>query len=259
MSEGKRPSDFDPVADRYDEIRGGLARGHRLARELDPFLRRDGPVLDIGTGTGVVALGLAELGYRVVGLDLSRGMLRHALPRLGGLVVQGDARSLPFADASFDQAYSVWVLHHVGDIAAALRGIARLLRPGGRYLVVPAGSEPVGEPDPALELWSALRRRLRGPESDHWVGTADDLPRLAPAADLRVAAVHPLEPHSYEESPEGLARAIEERAYVCLTDVADAAWKREVEPTVAAIRALPDASRPVKRWVRPFPMVVLER
>ena len=259
MSGPARPSDFDPVAARYDATRGGEERGRRLARELDPFLRRDTPVLDIGAGTGVVALGLTELGHRVVAADLSRGMLRQALPRLGGLAVQGDARCLPFRDASFEQAYSVWLLHHVGDIRAALREVARVLRPDGRYLVVPAGADPLGAPDPANEIARGMQRRVLGPKADRCAGNANDLPDLAPAAGLRVAGVYPLEPHSYEESPETLARAIEERAFAYLWDVDEETWRREVEPAIAAIRALPDPDRPVTRRVRPFPMVVLER
>ncbi len=114
-------------------------------------------------------------------------------------------------------------------------------------------------PDPANEIARALARRIRGPDADRWTGTADDLPDLAPAAGLRVAAVHPFEPHSYEESPENLARAIERRGFSYLTGVDGDTWKREVEPAVAAIRALPDPERPVKRWSHPPALVVLER
>ncbi|HEU4760176.1 MAG TPA: methyltransferase domain-containing protein, partial [Dehalococcoidia bacterium] len=160
---------------------------------------------------------------------------------------------------SFDQAYSVWVLHHVGDIAAALREVARVLRPGGRFVVVPQGAQPVGEPDPALELAGELARRVRGPAADRWIGTAEDLPHLAPAAGLRVAGLHELPPHSYEESPETLARAIEQRAFSYLRDLDEGTWKRDVEPIIAAIRALPDAQRAVKHWSRPPPIVILKR
>lgn len=258
MTQGKRSTDYDPIAEHYDETRGGLDRGRRQARLLASLLNSAQDVLDIGCGTGVVGLGLVELGYRVTGVDLSGAMLRQALDRLDGRAVNGDAGSLPFAGGSFAQAYSVWVLHHVADIASVLREVARLLAPGGRYIVIPAGSDTFGEPDPALAIMEAMRRRLTRLERG-WLGTADDLPPLAAAAGLRVAAVHELGPHSYEESPETLASGIANRAYSYLQGVDEDAWKREVEPAIAAIRALPDADRAVKHWTRAFPMVVLER
>ncbi len=257
MSEPKRSSKFDLIAEHYDATRGGIERGRRQAALLAPFLRRDRPVLDIGAGTGVVALGLTELGYQVIGVDLSRGMLCRALDRLDGRAVAGDALALPFVSASFDQAYSVWVLHHVGDMAGALREVARVLRPHGRYGVLPQGARPVGERDPALQLVEQMRRRLM--RERPWAGNADDLPELAPQAGLRMVEVRDLEPHSYEESPESQARALENRAYSYLVDVDDETWKREVEPTIAAIRALPNPEQPVKRWAVPPPMVILER
>lgn len=257
MGERERPRDYDLIAPRYDETRGGLDRGRRQARILAPFLDKNRPALDIGVGTGVVGAGLMEMGFQIVGVDRSREMLSRAQPRLGGWVVQGNATRLPFPAAVFEQAYSVWVLHHVGDIAAALREVARVLRPGGLYLVLPQGGGPVGKPDLALQLIEEMRRRLMRPRG--WAGNVDDLRRLAPASGLRVSGVQELEPHSYEESPERLAWGVENRAFSYLTDIDEETWRGIVEPTIAAIRALPDAHRPVKRWSQAPPMVMLER
>jgi ubiquinone/menaquinone biosynthesis C-methylase UbiE len=147
---------FDRVAETYDETRGGEDRGRRFAAELNQFLDPTRPVLEVGVGTGVVAMGLAELGHHVVGIDLSLPMLEAAERRIGPKVIRGDARRLPFADGSFDQAYSVWVLHVVGDVKGVLAEVARVLRPGGKYLVVPAVGErpadPVGQP-----IWDMQR------------------------------------------------------------------------------------------------------
>jgi ubiquinone/menaquinone biosynthesis C-methylase UbiE len=257
MGERERPRDYDLIAPLYDETRGGQDRGRHQARILARFLDKNRPALDIGVGTGVVGAGLKEVGFQVVGVDRSREMLSRALPRLGGWVVQGNATRLPFPAAVFQQAYSVWVLHYVGDIAAALREVARVLRPGGLYLVLPQGGEQVSKPDPALQLIEQMRRRLMRPRG--WAGNADDLRRLAPPSGLRVSGVQKVEPHSYEESPERLAWGIENRAYTYLADVGDETWHGIVEPTIAAIRALPDAHRPVKRWSQAPPMVILER
>jgi ubiquinone/menaquinone biosynthesis C-methylase UbiE len=69
---------FDRVAETYDQTRGGEERGRRFATEVATFLDPSRPVLEVGVGTGVMALGLRELGFDVLGLDLSLPMLRAA-------------------------------------------------------------------------------------------------------------------------------------------------------------------------------------
>ena len=67
---------FDRLAAVYDESRGGLQRGGTYARAIAPHLR-PGSVLEIGVGTGAVALPLVEAGHAVVGVDLSPKMFGH--------------------------------------------------------------------------------------------------------------------------------------------------------------------------------------
>jgi SAM-dependent methyltransferase len=99
-------------------------------------------VLEVGCGAAQCARWLARQGARVVGLDLSAGMLgqgralgdRPGAPRVAGLV-QADARRLPFADSSFEIACSAYgALPFVGDGEAVMREVARVLRPGGRWV-----------------------------------------------------------------------------------------------------------------------------
>ncbi|MCU0661432.1 MAG: class I SAM-dependent methyltransferase [Myxococcota bacterium] len=90
-------------------------------------------VLEVGCGTGLIMERLAGAKAspsRLLGVDLSMGMVRKARERGHG-VVQGSATALPFGDERFDVAYSVKVLAHVPDIRAALSEMARVLRPGG--------------------------------------------------------------------------------------------------------------------------------
>jgi demethylmenaquinone methyltransferase/2-methoxy-6-polyprenyl-1,4-benzoquinol methylase len=93
-------------------------------------------VLDVATGTGDLALALAEAGVgRVVGVDFAAPMLRAAEAKAGtndrlGWAV-GDALRLPFPDAAFDACTVAFGLRNMADYGAALREMARVLRPGG--------------------------------------------------------------------------------------------------------------------------------
>lgn len=97
-------------------------------------------VLEIGCGAGQCARWLVLRGARVVGLDLSAAQLSHSrrLDAECGVavpVLQADATQLPFADSSFDVACSAYgAVPFVADSAAVMREVARVLRPGGRWV-----------------------------------------------------------------------------------------------------------------------------
>ena len=97
-------------------------------------------VLEVGCGSAPCARWLAKHGAAVVAFDLSGGMLRHAkaaAARTGIVVplVQAGAESLPFAGGSFDIACSAFgAIPFVADSAAVMREVARVLRPGGRWV-----------------------------------------------------------------------------------------------------------------------------
>ena len=90
-------------------------------------------MLDVATGTGLVAERLRARGFTVTGLDQSPEMLAEARRRFGGRVtlVEASADELPFADASFDHLTFTYLLRYVDDPAATLRELARVVRPGG--------------------------------------------------------------------------------------------------------------------------------
>ena len=100
-------------------------------------------VLEIGLGYGTVSGRLAGAGAELHGVDIAGGpveMVRHRL-RLAGRpaderVVQGSALDLPFTDASFDRVYSIGCLHHTGDLPRSIAEVHRVLRPGGRAVVM---------------------------------------------------------------------------------------------------------------------------
>jgi demethylmenaquinone methyltransferase/2-methoxy-6-polyprenyl-1,4-benzoquinol methylase len=150
----RRPSEvtemFDGVARGYDRTNTVLALGRdrvwRRETRAALNLRPGELVLDVAAGTGVSTEELARSGARVIGVDLSLGMLRvgrQARPEVP--LAAGDALALPFADATFDAVTISFGLRNVVDIDGALRELARVTTPGGR-LVVCEFSQPVLAP-----------------------------------------------------------------------------------------------------------------
>ncbi len=139
---------FDAVADRYDLMNDLMSAGlHRLWKRfaVEQSLTRPGEfVLDVAGGTGDLSRLFARrvgAAGRVVITDINGPMLRRGRDRLldDGLIVptaQCDAEKLPFADASFDCVSVAFGLRNMTHKDAALAEMTRVLRPGGRLLVL---------------------------------------------------------------------------------------------------------------------------
>lgn len=98
-------------------------------------------VVDLGCGTGTLSVLLAEAGHRVRGLDVAPAMIEAAVVKTAGAAVEvdftvGDAAAPPYADGSCDVVLSRHVLWAMPDPADAVRRWCRLLRPGGRLVLV---------------------------------------------------------------------------------------------------------------------------
>ena len=133
---------FDPAAEYYDRTRMTDAASLGVAFDLLAAVLPDGPLLEIGVGTGALAVPFAARGRRVVGLDLSPAMLaklREKDPERSVATVLGDGTRLPFASGSFTGAYCRWVLHLVADWQEAVRELCRVVEPGGVIVVEPGG------------------------------------------------------------------------------------------------------------------------
>ena len=151
-------TDFDAVADVYDDVFPAHVREHYLRRRAD-YIVRHAPAataLDVGAGTGLLAERLHELGAGVVALDPFHQMLdrlgerRPEIPRL-----VGRGHALPFPDDTFDLAYSVAVMHHIADpelVRRTLAEMVRVARAGGRVLV--------WDHNPLNPYWPLLMRRV---------------------------------------------------------------------------------------------------
>lgn len=125
---------YDGVAEWYDRELATAPTGPSARRVVARLLGpADGRVLDLGCGGGSLALTLAELGWRVTGVDVSQDQLRLARER-GVDVVHADASELPFDDASFDAAVSVFTHTDMDDFTGAVREVARVLRPEAPFV-----------------------------------------------------------------------------------------------------------------------------
>ena len=171
---------FDRAADFYDETRGfpdgvpekickALVR-HTAANDATRFL-------ELGIGTGRIALPFIKSGYDFTGVDISPEMLKRLENKLSVEseiskyrynLQLGDVTALPFPDNSFDIAIAVHVVHLVSDLAQTLKEAKRVLRnPGGRLVIAHEESvEEAGELSPEQAIRQKWGDILAGLGSD---------------------------------------------------------------------------------------------
>src|SRR3954452_7399267 len=149
---------FAPLGPRYDRLGALLSFGQdpRWRREMVSHIPRDGgSVLDVATGTGLVAERLLAQGHRVTGLDQSPDMLAVARRRFGDRVelVEASATEIPFPAASFDHLTFTYLLRYVDDPAATLAELARVVQPGGTIANLEFCVPPLAVWRSLWELW----------------------------------------------------------------------------------------------------------
>lgn len=241
-----RSIEFDDIADCYDATRGGETRGDEYAADIDRLIpETDGVILEIGVGTGVVALGLKKRGRRVVGVDLSQQMIRRAVDRLGATVARSDALEMSIGTACIDHAVSVWVVHAVKDPVGLFEEAARVLKPGGKYVVSP--NQRTAEDDRISALTRELFQRidvLRGATRPRGV-TASEVLGWAEKAGFR-GEIHEFR-REWTSPPSDEIRAIETRAWPAMRELDEATIEEVTRPTIEALRSLPDVDADVTR------------
>jgi demethylmenaquinone methyltransferase/2-methoxy-6-polyprenyl-1,4-benzoquinol methylase len=154
---------FDRTAGDYDRVERVLGFGsgswYRRRALQRAGLKSGMTVLDIGTGTGLVAREAATLvgdATRVMGVDPSSGMVEHAQLPAGVRLLAGSAEAIPSADATADFLSMGYALRHVSDLQPAFAEFFRVLRPGGRLCLL-----EITQPQSALGR-ALLKSYLRG-------------------------------------------------------------------------------------------------
>lgn len=131
---------FSSSAGKWDRLRDELFGPHFHLAALAAFLDETWTVGDLGCGTGQVLELLAPFVAKVIGVDESAAMVEEAAGRMSGRgnveIVHGDLESLPLEDMCLDAVTMMLVLHHQPHPDRALEEGCRVLRPGGRLLVV---------------------------------------------------------------------------------------------------------------------------
>lgn len=155
----QQPTDFDSVADAYDDSLPHHVMDHYQAKRVS-FIKKQVPVggklLDVGCGTGVLAEALVNEGYDVTGLDPFQGMLKYVKQRVPELdTVHGRGEDMPFPDSTFDFTYCVAVMHHVAEkpnVRQTLLEMVRVTKPGGKIMI--------WDHNPRNPYWPFLMRRV---------------------------------------------------------------------------------------------------
>lgn len=177
---------FDKVAEQWDTMRLDYYDERVIERLGDlAGLTDDMTVLDVGTGTGFVAAGLAPRAAKVIGVDSAVEMLdvaRRNLDKLGVDNVelrQADVARLPLEDDSVDAAFANMVLHHAEDPAVMLAEMRRVVRPGGVVAICDEVEHPYE--------W------MRWEQADIWLGfSAEQLEGFFDAAGLQRLSIEAL-------------------------------------------------------------------
>jgi demethylmenaquinone methyltransferase / 2-methoxy-6-polyprenyl-1,4-benzoquinol methylase len=147
---------FAPLGPTYDRVGAALSLGQDplWRRFLVSRLPRGGHVLDVATGTGLVAAELLRQGFEVTGVDQSPEMLAIARRRFGHQVelINASAEALPLDPESFDHLTFTYLLRYVCDPGATLAELTRVVRPGG-LVSSPEFGVPKGLARPLWDLY----------------------------------------------------------------------------------------------------------
>jgi len=165
---------FRQVAGQWDEIRAGYFTEHmRDAAIARAGVPAGATVADVGTGTGFVAAGLARAAARVYGFDASPAMLEVARRNLAAFpnveLREAPGDRLPLPDGTLDGVFANMYLHHAPEPPAAIREMARVLKPGGVLCLADLDAhDHAWQREQMADLWLGFERA----DIRRWLGEA---------------------------------------------------------------------------------------
>ncbi|HYY81688.1 MAG TPA: methyltransferase domain-containing protein [Actinomycetes bacterium] len=243
---------FDRAAGYYDETRGlPPAVAERVADRIEAAAGPAARLLEIGVGTGRVALPLHRRGRQLLGVDLSGPMLQRYRAKAAALglrpppLLRADATRLPLRDASVDAVLEVHVLHLIPTWRAALAEVRRVLAPGGLVLIGRGGHrEADGPRNQTLRRFERLAQEAGG--GPPRLGAVDVPSRVAELVALGGTA-EVLEPVVWE-GHDSYARAlelVERRSFSYMWRLPDEVWRAASNRLRAELEAAyPDLDAP---------------
>ena len=193
---------FSSSAGQWDRLRDDLFGERFHLAALPAFADPDWEVGDLGCGTGQMTAALAPFVRHVIAVDGSAAMLQAAKKRLHGLenveLRRGDLESLPIDDGRLDAATLGLVLHHLAEPGRVLSEVSRVLKPGGRLLVV--------------DMLPHDRESYRQQMGHVWLGFSDEhIRRILDESGFNDVRIVPLSPDPKSKGP-GLFVATAKRA-----------------------------------------------
>ena len=221
---------FDRAAEFYDASRAMTPEA--MARTIELLaseLRGRGRVLEVGVGTGLLALPLSESGLELAGLDLSGPMIDKLVEKAGGRpafpLVLADATRMPFPDAALGAAYLRWVLHLIPDWRTLIAEVVRVVRPGGRFLANLGGSYSGTHWD-IQQRFAEVTGITTVPVGLNWAAS-DELDAELTSHGATVRVLPPLE-ESFAQPLEKFIGEIEDNKYSWTWKVSDEVRHRAV-------------------------------
>ncbi len=183
---------FSSSAGQWDRLRDELYGGRFHLAALAAFAQSDWVLGDLGCGTGETSAALAPFVQQVIAVDASAQMLQAARRRLQSYsnveLRRGDLEALPIDDARLDVATLMLVLHYVPEPGRAMSEVVRVLKPGGRFLLV--------------DMLPHDRDSYRQQMGHVWLGFAEDqVVRMFEDAGLERVRVVPMVPDARAKGP----------------------------------------------------------
>jgi len=183
---------FSSSVGQWDRLRDELFGERYYLASLAAFLDREWTIGDLGCGTGQLTASLAPFVARVVAVDESAAMLQAARRRVQGIdnvdLRRGELEALPIDDSRLDAATLMLVLHHVLEPERAVAEVARVLKPGGRLVVV--------------DMLPHDRESYRQQMGHVWLGFSDEhTQRLLAQAGFEDVRIVPLPPDARAKGP----------------------------------------------------------